>query len=33
VRTAVSQGKVSRQRYDSYLRLFEEHEVLDDKLY
>ncbi len=28
VRTAVEQGKISRQRYESYLRLREEHETL-----
>ncbi len=30
VRTAVEQGKISRQRYESYLRLREEHEALDE---
>ena len=33
VRTAVERGDVSPHRYDSYLRLREEHEILDDKLY
>ncbi len=33
VRTAVSQGKVSRARYESYLRLREEHETLDQAMY
>ncbi|NKQ35728.1 MAG: ribosome small subunit-dependent GTPase A [Chloroflexi bacterium] len=30
VRTAVEQGKISQQRYESYLRLREEHEALDE---
>lgn len=33
VKTAVSQGRVSPQRYDSYLRLREEHDQLDDAAY
>jgi ribosome biogenesis GTPase len=30
---AVEDGRVSPARYDSYLRLREEHEELEDKLY
>lgn len=33
VRTAVQQGHISEERYDSYLRLREEHESLDDAAY
>ncbi|MBE2220704.1 MAG: ribosome small subunit-dependent GTPase A [Anaerolineae bacterium] len=33
VRTAVKEGRVSQQRYESYLRLREEHEMLDKKAY
>jgi ribosome biogenesis GTPase len=33
VRAAVADGRVSPERYDSYLRLREEHEALDDALY
>jgi ribosome biogenesis GTPase len=33
VRTAVQQGHISRQRYESYLRLREEHQALDDAVY
>jgi len=33
VRTAVAQGNVSAERYDSYLRLREEHEALINKSY
>ena len=33
VRTAVQQGHISEQRYDSYLRLREEHEALDEAAY
>ena len=33
VRTAVQDGRVSPERYDSYLRLREEHEMLDDRAY
>ena len=33
VRSAVAQEKVSPERYDSYLRLREEHEVLESKAY
>lgn len=33
VKTAVDQGHVSPQRYDSYLRLRDEHEQLDDAAY
>lgn len=33
VRAAVQDGRVSKQRYDSYLRLREEHEMLDKKAY
>jgi ribosome biogenesis GTPase len=33
VRAAVADGRVSPQRYDSYLRLREEHELLEDSAY
>ena len=33
VRTAVDEGRVSPARYDSYLRLREEHEELEERLY
>lgn len=33
VRAAVQDGRVSKQRYESYLRLREEHEMLDKKAY
>ena len=33
VRAAVQDGRVSRQRYESYLRLREEHEMLDKTAY
>lgn len=33
VRSAVADGRVSPQRYDSYLRLREEHEMLEDSAY
>lgn len=33
VRTAVTEGAVSPQRYESYLRLREEHEALDEAAY
>jgi ribosome biogenesis GTPase len=33
VRAAVSDGRVSPERYDSYLRLREEHDVLEQKAY
>jgi ribosome biogenesis GTPase len=33
VRTAVQQGHISEQRYDSYLRLREEHEAPDEAAY
>lgn len=33
VREAVEEGSVSQERYESYLRLREEHEALDDALY
>lgn len=33
VKTAVAQGDVSQRRYESYLRLREEHEQLDDAAY
>jgi ribosome biogenesis GTPase len=33
VRKAVADGRVSPERYDSYLRLREEHEMLDDRAY
>jgi ribosome biogenesis GTPase len=33
VRTAVDEGRVSPARYDSYLRLREEHQQLEDRLY
>ncbi len=33
VRTAVSQNRLSKERYESYLRLREEHETLDQKVY
>ena len=33
VRDAVAAGQVSPQRYDSYLRLREEHEILDEEAY
>lgn len=33
VREAVEEGRVSQERYESYLRLREEHEALDDALY
>jgi ribosome biogenesis GTPase len=33
VRAAVADGRVSSQRYDSYLRLREEHELLEDSAY
>ncbi|MFW6097297.1 MAG: ribosome small subunit-dependent GTPase A [Chloroflexota bacterium] len=33
VREAVEEGRISRERYESYLRLREEHEALDDALY
>lgn len=33
VRAAVAEGRVSQQRYESYLRLREEHEQLDEALY
>jgi len=33
VRTAVQQGHISPQRYESYLRLREEHQALDDAAY
>ena len=33
VRTAVKDGRISKHRYDSYLRLREEHEMLDKSAY
>ena len=33
VRAAVEAGKISEERYDSYLRLREEHELLEDDLF
>ena len=33
VRAAVEDGRVSQERYQSYLRLREEHEMLDDQAY
>ncbi|HEX6384716.1 MAG TPA: ribosome small subunit-dependent GTPase A [Anaerolineae bacterium] len=33
VRAAVAEGRISRERYESYLRLREEHELLDEALY
>lgn len=33
VRTAVAEGKIAEARYDSYLRLREEHESLDEAMY
>ncbi len=33
VRAAVEAGKISKHRYDSYLRLWQEHEMLDKKAY
>ena len=33
VRTALADGRLSPARYDSYLRLREEHELLDEALY
>lgn len=33
VREAVEDGRISPERYDSYLRLREEHEMLDDRAY
>ena len=33
VRPAVKQGKISRRRYESYLRLREEHEALDKAIF
>ena len=33
VRTAVDEGRISPARYDSYLRLREEHEELEERLY
>ncbi|MFZ0544863.1 MAG: ribosome small subunit-dependent GTPase A [Candidatus Promineifilaceae bacterium] len=33
VRAAVEDGRVSRERYESYLRLREEHEMLDERAY
>lgn len=33
VRDAVADGRVSAERYDSYLRLREEHEILEEKAY
>ena len=33
VREAVADGRVSQQRYESYLRLRDEHDALDDALY
>lgn len=33
VRTAVSQNRISKERYESYLRLREEHQELDDSVY
>ena len=33
VRTAVAEGRVAQERYQSYLRLREEHEMLDEALY
>jgi ribosome biogenesis GTPase / thiamine phosphate phosphatase len=33
VRTAVAEGRISPARYDSYLRLREEHQELEDRLY
>jgi ribosome biogenesis GTPase / thiamine phosphate phosphatase len=33
VRSAVSEGKIAPVRYDSYLRLREEHETLDEAMY
>lgn len=33
VRAAVAEGRVSAARYDSYLRLREEHEILEDEAY
>ncbi|HSM56713.1 MAG TPA: ribosome small subunit-dependent GTPase A [Candidatus Sulfomarinibacteraceae bacterium] len=33
VRAAVEDGTISQQRYDSYLRLRDEHDALDDALY
>jgi len=33
VRAAVEDGRISEERYDSYLRLREEHEQLEDDLF
>ncbi len=33
VRAAVEAGHIAKQRYDSYLRLWQEHEMLDKKAY
>ena len=33
VRKAVEEGRISAQRYESYLRLRDEHDALDDALY
>ncbi|MFW5941616.1 MAG: ribosome small subunit-dependent GTPase A, partial [Chloroflexota bacterium] len=33
VRAAVEDGTISRQRYESYLRLRDEHDALDEALY
>jgi putative ribosome biogenesis GTPase RsgA len=33
VRAAVEDGRVSEERYDSYLRLREEHEQLEEDLF
>ena len=33
VKAAVEDGRVTAQRYDSYLRLREEHEALEEELY
>jgi ribosome biogenesis GTPase len=33
VRAAVADGRVSAERYDSYLRLREEHEILEESAY
>ena len=33
VRAAVADGRVSAERYDSYLRLREEHEMLEENAY
>ncbi|MCA9967120.1 MAG: hypothetical protein KC423_22880, partial [Anaerolineales bacterium] len=33
VRAAVADGRIAPQRYESYLRLREEHDVLDQAMY